>query len=42
MRLAVAGPRYRQPAPAQPVVQFYDAVFERITRYARVSNPSAA
>jgi predicted permease len=32
MRLAVSGPRYRQPAPAQPVRQFFDSVFERMTR----------
>src|SRR4051812_18327514 len=38
MRLAVSGPRYRQPPPAQPVRQFYDAVFARILRLPTVKS----
>jgi predicted permease len=32
MRLALSGPRYRQPAPAQPVYQFYQQLFDRVRR----------
>jgi len=41
MRVAASGPKYRQPPPANPTLQFYDSVLQRIARLPGVQSDGA-